>query len=680
MLVLLALLSCDGAADITLEPIDSPPKTPATIAEAPPVSLPPGQAIVRQCWSSPQTEARARHETGKVGKKEAAPRPRPRSSRGADAQEVAAAAAPAEAPPVPPADLGAGPAASAASPPTGSAPTTTSTPAAEPMPDPKPASIAAGDDAAERRPRAQAKAKPIEPQLDWGATVWLSNDDSMSLASAQRVLWQARQGRAPDAREIRPHELLNYFSFQYDPVPPDRMFSVAGSAAKTGAETLSVALAVHGAEPPRKPLDLTLVVDVSGSMRAEGRMDYLKRGLSRMQEELDRGDRVDLVIFDSTACAPLEDFVVGRDDPSLLANAIAELRPRGGTNISVGLREAWRITDARNTGSIDRNRRVMLLTDAQVNEGTLDPEILAGLAARWEQNRIRLTGVGVGATFRDDVLDELTEKSHGAYVYLGSEAVVDRIFGPGFDSLTQTIAHDVRFALKLPPSLAMERFYGEESSTVMEDVQPINYYAGTTQLFLQDLRVRPGEVRPDDRVTLEVHYRDAATEEPAVQTFAWTVGELLGAPRHNLDKARALMAWSDFLMADATGGNACGTPLATYRDRQAPLGQDAEIAYVNSLVAQRCGVEVGPVSVAAGVDYKVKVDSDQPIAEVALACSAGAQTQSLSRSDTVARFKASPGACKLTLVGNVPMVANVTVPSTGGDVRCIVRGGALTCT
>ena len=41
----------------------------------------------------------------------------------------------------------------------------------------------------------------------------------------------------------------------------------------------------------------------------------------------------------------------------------------------------------------------------------------------------------------------------GAYVFLGSERVVDRLFGQGFDALVQTIAEDVRFQLDLPPSL-----------------------------------------------------------------------------------------------------------------------------------------------------------------------------------------------------------------------------------
>lgn len=43
------------------------------------------------------------------------------------------------------------------------------------------------------------------------------------------------------------------------------------------------------------------------------------------------------------------------------------------------------------------------------------------------------------------------------------------------------------------------------------------------------------------------------------------------------------------------------------------------------------------------------------------------------------RFEARPGDCQLVLYGNVPMYASVAVPTTGGDVRCVVRGGRLSC-
>ncbi len=388
----------------------------------------------------------------------------------------------------------------------------------------------------------QAPIRRLQRQLDWGATVYLSNDDSMSLASAQRLLFAAANGLGLSPDQIRPHELLNYFSFDTVTPDPDQLFDVLASAEQDG-DRLSVALAVKGAVPERQPLDLTLLVDRSCSMAAEGRMDYTRRGLTQMIDQLERGDRLDVVLFDDRACVPLQNYVVGRDKPALLEETLARMAPEGSTDLDLGLRSAYDVSRS-HLDTHGRNRRVMVLTDALLNTGDVDHDTVSEIGAAFEDEGIRITGVGVGREFNDEVLDKLTEKGKGAYVYLGSEAVVDRVFGPdGFDSLVQTIAHDVRFALHLPDSLAMERFYGEEASTTREDVQPLNYYAGTSQLFLQDLQLRDREPVRSDTVELEITYRDAVTGEPESRRFRTTLGKMLDTDPHTVRKGPALLAW-----------------------------------------------------------------------------------------------------------------------------------------
>lgn len=535
-------------------------------------------------------------------------------------------------------------------------------------------------------PRSMTPAEPAwtppEANLDWGATVYLSNDDSMSLASAQRLLWAVQKKGAVSASQVRPHELLNYFSFETAPVAPGDTFSVLASAESTAPDTLTLALAVKGKVPERVPLDLTVVLDRSGSMSAEGRMDYLKRGLTKMSENLRPGDRVDMVLFDHEVCTPLENFVVGRDDPAILSSAIGRLQPRGSTDLDLGLEEGYRIAMGRGSVEVQgRNRRMMLISDALLNTGDVDPNTVSEVGRAYEQGGVRLTAIGVGREFNDQVLDMLSEKGKGAYVYLGSEAVVDRVFGVGFESLTRTIAHDVRFSLDLPPSLAMQRFYGEESSTNREEVQPIHYYAGTTQLFLQDLKLRSPAPVASDPVTLTVEFTDADTGLQRTQVFTSTVGALLRSDPRNLHKGRALMAWTDLILARALGSQPCGAPFAAWRERVGAVGPDAELGWLDGLTSPLCGQ--APVAVRrptpTAVGFKVKVDSDLPIPEVQLTCSEWSTRESLSGSDTIASFVAPVGACTLTLQGTVPMSTAVQVPATGADIRCVVRAGRMSC-
>jgi Ca-activated chloride channel homolog len=530
-----------------------------------------------------------------------------------------------------------------------------------------------------RKPLPQPQPRPKQV-MDWGARIYLSNDDSMSLASAQRVLWAADKQRRSKVSEIRPHELLNYFSFDTDPVESGQMFSVKGSARHDG-DQVQLALAVQGGSPGRAPLDLTLVVDQSCSMESDRRMDFTKRGLKEMTKSLKHGDRIDLVLFDDKVCTPIENWVQGRDNVKVLKDAIERITPDGATDLDSGLRQAYGL-QATKADTEGRNRRVMVITDANLNTGNVDEDLVSEVGKHFEESGIRLTGVGVGRQFNDKILDMLTEKGKGAYVYLGSAAVVDRLFGSGFESLTRTVAHDVRFALQLPDSLAMERFYGEEASTNAEDVQPINYYANTSQVFLQDLATDPAKLKRSDPLKLEIEYTDAETGERQTQVWETTVGAVLDGDAHNLDKARALMSFSDILIAHAMRAPACTDALSTYKGRIATLGDDAEIGYVNGLVGGLCGVEVGPAPPepeAGAVDFKVTVDSDDPLREVALTCGGLSVIEKLSSGDTVARFRVRPKTCSLNLAGDRDYTQNVTVPATGGSLRCVVRNGKASC-
>jgi hypothetical protein len=79
------------------------------------------------------------------------------------------------------------------------------------------------------------------------------------------------------------------------------------------------------------------------------------------------------------------------------------------------------------------------------------------------------------------------------------------------------------------------------------------------------------------------------------------------------------------------------------------------------------------------VSYKVKLDADMPIAEVAMECQGQRVAQVLTAGSNVASFTVPPGTCWLSLQGNVPMQTQVQVPKTGGDLRCTVRGGRMNC-
>jgi Ca-activated chloride channel family protein len=413
-----------------------------------------------------------------------------------------------------------------------------------------PAEIAANDedDALQQQP--VQLDDPRDQYKDWGSAIYLSNDDTMSLSSAQRVIFAIEKFLPLPIEHIRPHELLNYFSFETAPVPPQDDFSIKADIAPDPKQAgiYNLALAIKGRpvdQQARRNANLTFVVDRSGSMSDEGRMDYLKRGMTKMTSQLKTGDLVNVVLFDHDECTPIENFVVGRDKPEILQKAIDKMKPRGSTDVHLGLTKGYALADAAYQPTY--NNRVVLVTDALANTGDTDPRTMAMVAKYYDSRKIRLSGVGVGREFNDGLLDKLTERGKGAYVFLGSEAEVDAVFGGRFISLLETTAMDVHFQLHLPPSLRMNVFYGEESSVVKEDVQAIHYFANTSQLFLSDLMARGGKLRPQDQIMLTIEYEDPETGTEMVEERAFTLGEILQEDAFNVRKGRLLIGWADRL-------------------------------------------------------------------------------------------------------------------------------------
>lgn len=418
----------------------------------------------------------------------------------------------------------------------------------------------------ERRERAVPLAPapeppPPEPMLPewppahegWGAATFLSNDDSMSLSSPQRVTYAIEHDLPVPREHVRKHEFLQAFTFEAAPVQPGRTFSVLAqlspSQRKDSTHTLALAArsraAGHGG---RRNLALTLVLDRSGSMRADGRMELLQQGLRRMLAELRPGDLLNVVTFDHRVCVPLQNFVVGRDDPRVLERTIAALRPGGYTNLDAGLRRGYALADA--SYRPEYGNRVLLVTDALANTGDTNPATLALVADHYDARRIRLSGIGVGREFNDALLDELTEKGRGAYLFLGSAAEVETIFGRRFTSLVETVAEDVHFRLRLPVTLRMAGFHGEEASVSRAAVQAVHVFADTTQLFLVELEAWKDQPRPQDGIVLEIDYLDPETGAPVMESYAIGLNEM-GVDDRNVRKGEVLVHFVEALASEA---------------------------------------------------------------------------------------------------------------------------------
>ena len=165
-----------------------------------------------------------------------------------------------------------------------------------------------------------------------------------------------------------------------------------------------------------QPKDIVFVLDKSGSMAMDGKLDQAKEALQFCVRALGAGDRFNLVVFSTTAEAFKPGLAAADDASRREAIAFIEgLRAMGGTNIGEALDMALR---QRAAGAGDRPFMVVFLTDGQPTIGETDAARLVARVAAGRPEGLRLFVFGVGDDVHTLLLDRLAEEQHGTRHYV----------------------------------------------------------------------------------------------------------------------------------------------------------------------------------------------------------------------------------------------------------------------
>lgn len=210
------------------------------------------------------------------------------------------------------------------------------------------------------------------------------------------------------------------------------------------------------------PRDLTLVVDVSGSMGG-AKLEQAKVALTQALASLGARDRFRVIAFSSAVRA-------FRPDPAEASAAnlaaarefVDGLSAEGGTNISGALEAAL-------AGPADPERLglVVFVTDGLPSIGERAPDRIAADAAA-RGNSVRIFPVGVGHDVNTYLLDRLAAEGRGSVEYVPPGASVETAVGTLLAKLRHPALVDLRIAespveLSLTqPSRLPDLFAGEE--------------------------------------------------------------------------------------------------------------------------------------------------------------------------------------------------------------------------
>ena len=192
-----------------------------------------------------------------------------------------------------------------------------------------------------------------------------------------------------------------------------------------------------------QPLDFCVVLDRSASMGGEP-LNQAKAAAILAVRNLRKHDRFALIIFNQEAHTlfPLQKVT----DKAELTRQIQSIRAGGGTNLTGG----WMLgRDALKQGSSSTTRRLLLLSDGQLNQGITDTDQVLGIIFSGLKNdQIRTSSLGFGEHYDEDLLSELANRTNGQFYDANSADKLPPIFEAELDGLQRISAQNIRVRLK----------------------------------------------------------------------------------------------------------------------------------------------------------------------------------------------------------------------------------------
>ena len=261
-----------------------------------------------------------------------------------------------------------------------------------------------------------------------------------------------------------------------------------------------------------RPLNLSLVIDKSGSMSSEGKMSRVKESLHKMVKQLRPNDFVSIVVFDNNAKVLCPSVRVGNG--RRLSQAIDSIYSGGSTNLHGGLMLGYK--EAKKNYEKDATNRVILLTDGIANVGTTDSKRIAIESSEFNGQGIDLSTIGVGIDLDRELLRTLSKQGRGLFHFVADAHDINKVFVKEVQSLISPVARRVNLEVEFDSKLELEKVFGYEPNIRRNRLSiPIDdMNNGLTQVVMMKFRLKSnGDYARNLPVKIKLSYFDIATRK-----------------------------------------------------------------------------------------------------------------------------------------------------------------------
>jgi len=337
--------------------------------------------------------------------------------------------------------------------------------------------------------------------------------DTGAYSNVRRFL---NQGQLPQRDAVRAEELINYFSYSYEyPQNKTQPFTINTEIAPTpwnkNSHLLHVGLQAYQSFSEQRPANnLVFLVDVSGSMHSQDKLQLLKSGLKLLVKNLQENDRISIVTYAGSTGVVLKP--TKGDQTAEISMALDNLTAGGSTNGASGIKLAYQM--AQQSFIKDGVNRIVLATDGDFNVGVTDFEALKQIVEEKRKTGVSLTTLGFGrGNYNDHLMEQLADVGNGNYSYIDNLNEARKVLVEEMSSTLNTVANDVKIQVEFNPDQVSEyRLIGYENRALKRED------------FNND-KVDAGDIGESHTVTAlyEVTFTDNPVQQLGTQRYAGSI-------------------------------------------------------------------------------------------------------------------------------------------------------------
>ncbi|HCE43765.1 MAG TPA: hypothetical protein DET40_09470 [Lentisphaeria bacterium] len=274
--------------------------------------------------------------------------------------------------------------------------------------------------------------------------------DTASYTMARK---QLRDGIKPDPFSVRPEEFINYFDYHYRS-PSNSTFAVhlemAPSVFRPEDLTLRVGVKARDIGPDGSRASVfTILIDASGSMSRESRMDLVKKTLPLLFDQMKPDDKIAILacthrVFNLAGYMPAS-------EKKTISRLVEGIMPAGVADIENGLVTAYDL--ALKNYEPGAYNRVILITDGISNIGSKSAEKILSKVSASRNMGVTNTIVALGGEGDDKFLETVANKGDGSYVFIDNEDSAREVFVNEFAGRFREIARDVKIQVEFNPQI-----------------------------------------------------------------------------------------------------------------------------------------------------------------------------------------------------------------------------------